>query len=332
MAKRADIVLERNGTRVIDDLDLAEGPDYEPTVRIRTSDPEIEVGGGDVPDGSADGEINVMDDAGTTKVAIDTFEQGGMVRLFGPSGDGGVSMSGINGDGEITVKNPDDTTTAKVRNLSHGARFFLQDDNEERHASMESGRYGGYISLADADGTPTVRLHGNDAALELMGRPESGPGDEEPRQQYGGGELVLKAWGDPGDTLVHVSGERDSDYGLGAGHRPRIYLDGPDATAELGRGEQAGVNDPVAGSVVLRDTFGNPLLRANAESRTHSRDDQHASELLFSHAVGEDHVPRGAIRSHEEGLMFYDSQDQPALLITTNGKIITRGPIDEGGL
>lgn len=65
MVKRSDIVLEKDSTRVVNDLVLADGPSADPTVEVDVSQSHVSIGGGKAPsNGSAKGNLSVRNTSG----------------------------------------------------------------------------------------------------------------------------------------------------------------------------------------------------------------------------------------------------------------------------
>lgn len=234
--------------------------------------------------------------------------------------------------GEMTIRDSDSDLTVELKS-DNGGLINLRNKRASQVVTASATPDGGRLEINTRTGRTSCTLDGEDAALLLTGQPEQGPEDIE-RQRFGGGELVLRQGIDLSDLHVHARGERDSDYGVDAGNRPRIYLDGPEATLELGRKQQHQQAEAVSGQIILRDTYNTELLEANAESPTHSGSGRHASEVVFRHGDSSGTVTGagGAIRSHGDGLMFYDARGNEALFIANTGEILTAQRINEGAL
>ncbi len=330
MANQADIVLEQDGTRVVNDVDVAVGPNADPNVTLDPGGATISVGGGGTDSGTSIGSIEARNPDDTPVIWL-SANNGGNAWVFDPDSAGKVGMGAGDG-GTITMDGSEGNQTVRLDTDDGRGNIFLWDEQDQLQVTVEAGDDGGEIVLNDEEGMQTCFMHGDDAAIELRGQPDQ-PDYEEGEDRIGGGELVLSAAGGGAvDTRVHISGDIAADYGHGRGHRPRIFIDGPSATAELGRGPQENGGDPAEGSIGLRDTEGDFLLTARAESPTHGGNGKHVPEIYFGYRSEEDPQPRGAIRSHRDGLMLYDANDDPALLIDTNGEIHTAGPIHEGSL
>lgn len=363
MAKRADIVLEQNSTRVVNDLVLADGPSTDPTVEVDVSRSRVSIGGGKAPtNGSASGALSVRNASGDTLVGADATAQGGTVSVLdasgstqvaglgvyssgdglatvdGVNGDGGVTLSGANDRGSIEVRTDNGNTVATVESTNPGATLELSENGGDTRVRAEAFDGGGMVSVTGNEGVTTATLHGDDSTLELVGQPEPGVETERERRRFGGGEVIIANGREFRDPYVHLNGDRNSKYGLGRGLRPRVYVNGPEADIEAGRAARklAGSDEElpaVDGSVRLRDTFGTELVTINAQSPTHSQSDRHVAEIVLDHGTpnGVQQGGGGAIRAVGDGLMFYVA-GQEALYITNTGEILTAGEIHEGTL
>lgn len=320
------------------------------------------------------GSVEAQNRSGTTVGAVRAYDDGCEVELTSGNSDAGIELSTTGSNGVMTMTNSagaadmievgttNDTATISLGSALGPKTVSIQGDTTSnyrtggggivlRHkrtgnttataVTKQSG--GGLVTAHDDSGVSTCQLHGDDAALVLSGTQELGPSDRR-AQRYGGGEVVLQQ-GDPGadisrtDIQVHAKGERDSDYGLDGqrSHRPRIVLDGPEATAELGRKQQDPNAEAVPGSVSLRGTNGSELLRANAadpDEKRQTGNERAEIEFNVTDRNGNEFTKGGgAIRAHPDGLMFYDADGDRALFITFNGEIHTKkGAIKQGAL
>lgn len=155
-------------------------------------------------------------------------------------------------------------------------------DAGERKASIKPGRINllfneefpglaadgsGTLTLTNrqsgsAGGRESVLLDGTDSTLELSTTPEGQGGDTRDEERYGGGELVLQSETDAdADIQVHAQGEPGSKYGVDDGNRPRIYLNGPRATLELGRHRVGSDRPSKEGAATIRSEYGDEALR-----------------------------------------------------------------------
>jgi len=320
------------------------------------------------------GSVETENTSGTTVGAVRAFEDGGQVALASEDSDAEIQLTTRGSNGVLTMTNSagatemitvgttNDTASVSLSSALGPETVSIQGDTTSdyrtggggvvlRHkrtgnttataVTKQSG--GGVVTAHDESGVAACQLHGDDAALVLSGTREQGPGDQR-AQRYGGGEVVLQQ-GDPGadisrtDIQIHAKGERDSDYGLDGGrsHRPRIVLDGPEATVELGREQQGPNAEAVPGSLNLRGTHGWELLRANAvdpDEKQETGNERAEIEFNIADQRGEELTNGGgAIRAHPDGLMFYDADGDRALFITFDGEIHTRqGAIKQGAL
>lgn len=349
---RADIVLEQTSTRVVEEFHVANGTNSDPSVEVDPSSADVDVGGGHLSSGGGQvslwnhnddemarltgsgtgGSLNL--DSGTTQARVDlSAAKSGAIALEGGQGSGGVWIDAVNDNGRIHVFADNEAETVQVESYhgsEGGGRIEVRDLDERPQvtASAESNS-GGLVTAWSEKGAPTCRLRGEDAALELNGPPERG-NEDQVRRRFGGGELVINEGIDQPDIHLHATAERDSDYGLDAGHRPRIFLDGPAGKLEIGREAQGEQAQATSGEIYLRDRRDNRLLRARAGGiRAHSDQD---AEIEFWTGDGDDQMFRGAIRSHDDGLMFYDSNNNKAMLIDTGGVIHTAHTIKQGNL
>lgn len=289
---------------------------------------------------SQGGVVSVFDASGSTKVGgIGVYSSGdGLATVDGVNGDGGVTLSGADDRGSIEVRTDNGNTVATVESTNPGAALELSEHDGDARVRAEAFDAGGMVSVTDNEGGTTATLHGDDSTLELVGRPEPGGEGERERRRYGGGEVIIANGLERRDPFVHVNGDADSDYGLARGYRPRIYVNGPEANIEAGRGSRKFLGSDeelpaVDGSVRLRDTFGTELVKINAQSPTHSQPHQHVAEIVLDHGRPNDvqQGGGGAIRAVGDGLMFYVA-GQKALFITNTGEILTAKEIHEGSL
>jgi len=214
----------------------------------------------------------------------------------------------------------DGNTTVRIERISTGGRIQLFDTtrSEPAFVATTTSGGGGELRLTDDQDRTTCHVVGSEGALLLSGTPETL--DDQTKSAYGGGEVVLAKWqqSGPRDVHVHATGEGVSDYGVDAGNRPRILLDGPEATLELGRHRLGSERPAVTGRIRLRDDQGETLLEMRARG---GAEDSEAS-LFWSDGTSRE--LRGRIRATQQGLVVYDAGGRKALVIRPDGEVSTR--------
>lgn len=301
MSSRSDLFLESDRTRAVNDLFVATSTNQaEPPIRLDPNNAKLTIRGS--IQNSTKG-VHIRTSSESPVARLGSAENSGLLHLHHESDTQIVSLDG-DGDG-------------------HG-RLRLYDAFDDTSISATTSGDGGRIELTHENGKTTTKLLGDDATLLLDGTLGEKQSTGAPIDA--GGEVVLRSGGDVSkDVHVHVSGSRDSDYGVNAGNRPRIFLDGPKATLELGREELDRLRESVDGRVVIRDDSGNAVLELRVTEES-------GAEIVFRQTDGDALDLRGRIRVTSEGLEFYDSGDNLSMLIEKRGKIRTRKQIDEGGL
>jgi len=276
------------------------------------------------------GFVSVSDDANDAHGNLWAVDGDSILRVLA-AGGGKIQLDTEDG-GEMTIRDSDSDLTAEIKSVQ-GGLIRLNNKRSSEAIAASAERNGGRLAVNTGSGQESCTVDGSDAALVLTGQPERGVEDRE-HQRFGGGEVVLRQGADRSDLHVHAQGERDSDYGINVGNRPRIHLNGPEATLELGRGEQHQQAEAVSGGIVLRDSYDTKLLEMRAENPSYGGGGRHASEVIFWHGNTNGSVKEGggAIRSHGDGLMFYDARGNEALFITNTGEIHTAKEIREGTL
>jgi hypothetical protein len=276
------------------------------------------------------GFVSVNDDANDAHGDLWAVDGDSILRVLA-AGGGKIKLDTEDG-GEMTIRDTDSDLTAEIKSVQ-GGLIRLKNKRLKEAIAASAERNGGRLAVNTGSGQESCTVDGSDAALVLTGQPERGVEDRE-HQRFGGGEVVLRQGADRSDLHVHAQGERDSDYGTDVGNRPRIHLNGPEATLELGRGEQHQQAEAVSGGIVLRDSYDTKLLEMRAENPSYGGGGRHASEVIFWHGNTNGSVKEGggAIRSHGDGLMFYDARGNEALFITNTGEIHTAKEIREGTL
>lgn len=338
MAQDAEIILDTDRTEVIGNLTVATDESAEPTVTLAPDTPKISVArsgtisirntnGDDVASLSADdsgaGLLTVQDGAATVTAGSDQQERG-LIRVLGDWSD---------------------WTAVRIGNNDHGGRVLVRSgpkgikEASKPVVDLRATDSGGAVTVNTRGGIPTGELRGDDASLVLTGVPETGGGKlsgANTRAEYGGGELLVRTYADeigdrdpaavPKDNHVHVRAETRSDYGVDAGNRPRVFLDGPSATLELGRGPVDDDREGVAGNLRLRDDQGEMLLEMQTEV---NEVDDSVGAVDFYHDEDGTAAFRGRIQAHPRGLMIYDANSEPALLVDRNGELLTNRPIQD---
>jgi len=358
----ADIVLERNSTRVVDTLDIATGPSRSPEVTIDPSNASVSAGeailrrfaltqsGDDVVKGVAErggGRLDVLSADSDARIRLTATGSNGELSMDSANGaEDVVSINATNGNGEVSLKTPLNsdpvTITADTTSdyLTGGGGMVLRHKrtNNKQVTAVTKDPSGGLVTVHSEGGKRTCSLDGDDAALVLAGLPEQNRGDQmDP--SFGGGELVLQRGVDTPDIQLHAKGERDSDYGNEGpnNQQPRILLDCPEATAELGRPTQSPEAEAVSGSLHLRglkNQADRPLFEANAvDEDAKRRNGWRRGEAIFRFSPKDrDFVldrGGGAIRAFKNGLMLYAGGEK-VLFVKDNGDVLVRGQVKTG--
>lgn len=321
MASNAEIYLKNDHTRVINDLDVGTDKSTDPPeIRLRPSNPSVKVGGGA---GGTSGSIRVRNAAGNNVGVLEVRDDAGYLELSEPSGDSVITMDARQSEAKrIEISHTGKPVATILENANGGAFVVHNTLNDAPAVEAETHSPGGGT---DASGRIKVRNSSGDTTGELLG--ESGTllltDKEGPAESTaGGGEIVLGKSDDGAlDIHIHATGKTNSNYGVVNNNRPKIYLNGPEATLELGRGSTSPIASPDNGEIIIRDDRAFRLLELRARGLSSGA----KGEVIFrlSHTnVGEE--LRGAIRGHEKGLMIYDAGNRPALLIKPNGTVETR--------
>lgn len=323
MSKNADLFFDKDRTRVLEDLDVAPDSDSDATIGLDPGSSSITLRS---PDQDEPAQVNFRNDQGNLgAVTLIEAVQAGYLELTAGAGPT-VRFDASSDDAALT--NPE---------------VELEDDGESK-ASIKPGRINllfekefpglaadgsGTITLTNrqsgpGNGAESVLLDGNDSALVLSTTPEGKDGDAGDQEKFGGGELVLQSETDADpDIHVHAKGEPGSKYGVNAENRPRIHLDGPNATLEVGR-HRVGTDRPAKeGAVTIRSEYGDEVLRMQTSGVGES-------EVVFEYSRDSGpSEPRGMIRSHPEGLMVFDAGGHYALLLKDDGSVETRKEVTE---
>jgi hypothetical protein len=319
MSGNAELHLKSDHVRAIDRLDVATDRTGGANVTMDPWDASISLGGSQP---AATGEVTVGDTSGSAAGTLSASNEAGSLELNDSNSFTYVHLDAAakNQTNEIEVLHGGDVM-ASVGNAPRGGRIAVHSELQTTPTvEVEGKKNGGRVHVRNLRGETAGELRGEDASLLLSDDQQSG------LSAAGGGELVIGSMSSPTDVHVHATGKFQSAYGLGNGNRPRILLNGPEATIELGRAEQGNGASAKHGQVLLRDDNGERLLELRATQDS-------SSEVVFKWSDGGSPVRRGTIRAVEDGLMFRDANGDDALLISNNGQIRTAASaIDEGGL
>lgn len=318
MSRDAELHLKSDHVRAIHDLDVATTPTGEANVSLNPESATVTLGGSN-PD--ATGAVSVGNASGDEVARLSGTDDAGSLELSDSASTTFLKLDAAaqNQTSEIEVLQGGDVR-ARVENTTDGGRVAVRNSMQSAPAvDMRATQNGGRVDVTNMGGSIAGQLRGEDASLFLNHNQQSG------FDAAGGGELVIGDM-DSRDIHVHATGKFRGSYGLENGNRPRILLQGPEATVELGRGEQGSGAPAKRGQVIMRDDRGEKLLELRATQNSRS-------EVVFRWSDGGSAVHRGTIEAVEDGLMFKDATGNDALLIANNGEIRTAAAtIDEGGL
>jgi hypothetical protein len=345
-----DIVLERDSTRIVDELRvMRDGIPPEEAVRIAPETATMEVQTDD-----EGGAVSIDSDANDGLAVLDGRETGGRLRLRDRANATGdavkIELSAVDTGRPLVVRNDAQEPTTVFTATPDAGGVIVNDDAGARRARMRSDvviekeRSSGLLEVYDTAGEVTGRVEGDTGAV-VLDRNESG------------GEFLLQKIPTPNssdhDVSVHATADSNSAYGLSQGVRPLVFLNGPDATVELGREKRQdrvdteGSNrrgEGADGRVVMQyyDTetpSANPgakqLLEAGVgwpESEQMASTNVRCGELVFRTAQGGT-ADCGSITScGGGGLTLRTGDGTPALRIDDQGGIATAREIVRGGL
>lgn len=335
---RADIVLEKNSTRVVNTLDVATGQNLDPSVHVDpTSQGSIELR--DKTTNPTETGVLEADYFGGVSVRDEKGDDTGQIEL-----EPGSSLRLNNPDNTWTVMLDSGPATPNPGRDEYGGGIRLKNTEAESTVILDNAKRGGRLTLRGQSPAPsgyvadTCRLRGDDATLVLQGAPKPrqgrDPGTADKDPAFSGGEIITRqgveaphvdATQHRPDNQVFVQGEVDSKYRPSETHDPRIWLNGPEATIVVGRGRQHEDAEAVNGGLTLRDEEGGELLKASARINTAPPgSNKHTqSEVAFDYAVNGtvESTGGGAIRACREGLMFLDASGDPAMYIQNDGKV-----------
>lgn len=328
----AELLFEADRIHSINDFDIGVDRDNTPGINLRPSQSTISVGGGAAQSG---GGVVIEDGSDNPRAFIGENNGAGSFLVTNPDVDGGVSIDGRATDPAIQVFAGPGGITATIEHTQTGGRVTASGTKlptepvvvaEARSGTRFNGP-GGYLTVRNSDGESTGEIDGRDGTLLLRGGAELGPNGRE-EAIFGGGELLLGVKRTPDDLHVHVRGETDSDYGVDAGNRPRVWFDGPNATLEVGR-EPLGADRPgTSGSISVNDEFGIEVLGLDATGGG-------ASEITFRLNDGGSAVNRAKVEATADGLLVSVHNPNQAgtwyhtLLVTKQGELVTKHPIQE---
>ena len=326
----AEVYLESDRVRVVNDLNVVASDVRSPVVSLHPDTATVTVGSDAATSG---GKIDVQDSTGTSLGVLSAAGGAGSLEVRNGAGDTVVSLAGDSAtQRKIEVTKPGQGVQTSVETRTPGGRITVYHNrNQDPVVVGEAGPDGGRLELATSDGETTCELDADDAALVLSGTSEQDASDTR-NEDWGGGEVVVSSYAAPGtkaDVAVHLRGERGSDYGVDDNNRPRINVDGPNATLELGRESLGSDRGGVAGEVVVRADTGDPVLTVRVDDSINPGATS-GGEVEFTWVDGQGTArQRGTIQAHPDGLMVYDAGGNEALLVGKRGTIRTRKPIQQ---
>lgn len=256
VTQHADVHLEKHRTRAIGEIDIAAEQDADPNVRFDPDTPSLTIGGGD-PD--ENGELRLRNGADSASPAVLSAKGGhGSLVLADRAADPIVSLDADPNDQIPGVHVRNGTHTTATIQLGQVGMYYASPEETPAVEADSSGT----LTVTDDQGRATLELEGATSTLLLSGPPETGTAnDDDPQTRYGGGELVLRSRSND-DIHLHATGETESSYGVDQSNRPRIHLNGPDATLELGRQTIDDDRPATNGEISLRTDAGHSVLEA----------------------------------------------------------------------
>lgn len=323
MSGAAEIRLEVDRTRITSTLDVTPDRGTDPTISVDPQDQSVTVASRDASTG---GRIEIRDASGSVVTAeLDASADSGRFTLNNGSGAAGVSLNAASPTPMVGVPDPQSPGVA----IEPG-RLTIHQATTPDPPVLEA-QDSGTLAVRNADDITTGVLDGEAGTLELYGSPEPDPTVDigSPRPEFGGGDLVVAAHGTPDDIHFHATAEEGSDYGVDDDNRPRILLNGPTATLEVGRHGPGQNRLPVPGTIRFRDDqHGESVLELHAEQTiTQNFSTRQFGEVEFRYFDAPKLRYRGAVRPHSDGLMVYDAGGNPALLLSVTGDLRTRKPV-----
>jgi hypothetical protein len=317
----AELYVKADRLTSVGPLHVATGQDTDPSITFDHTG-TIDIGPGE---SGAAGDAAVEHESEDLTVGQLSARKGaGSLKLRNGNGTQTVSLDASADAGKIELKRgsaSDPDTTVTFGDTTDGGEFTVYDT--PRNEAVVEGDVvpsgDGRLRLSDDAGRTTCRLLGSEGALVLSGPKESRSDGSLEDRAFGGGELIVQEEATTRDIHVHATAETDSDYGVDAGNRPRVFLDGPSATLELGREKVDADREAVSGNLILRDDRGSQLLTFNAVNE--------AGVVGFSWADDESVTACGSIAAVEDGLMVSAGSGTDALLITKLGEIQTASSI-----
>jgi hypothetical protein len=267
--------------------------------------------------------------SGNDRVILRSDGFAGTLRSY-HEGTVGVELWGKDQRGHLKVFNSDSNTVVEARS---------------KRVTREVSP--GVLEVNTRFGESTVRLSGLDARLEL----DSRDGSEDDDRNLGGGDLLVRDYSseDRPDTYVHATADTDTNYGVDNENRPRIFVDGPNATLELGRGNLPGPSrKAVGGGIKLRtdidqienDERTNTLLEVEATAPNNTNENREGVVSL-RHDGGKKPSDSGTMNSESRGVAFGDVSvpgGAPAMLVehqpsaSIEETVRTKKKVDEGSI
>lgn len=322
MSPDAEIYLRNDRTEVVGPLDVATDADTSaPSIHLDPEQGSMRVGGGTT---GGNGSVRISNDLDREVVELETKpttrSTAGKVTVSSRNGDPVVTLDASSSATSQVRVSDGDEVIADIEDRIAGGRLTLRNTLGSTAAvvagaagNTSAGSEGGRLTVHNELGDASCHLRGRDATLMLN------DATGQPFSTAGGGEIVVAEERNGAlDIHVHATGRPNSEFGVDQGNRPNIFLDGPRATLELGRGQTDSKGDPANGEIVVRNDHGQPTLELRATANG-------SSEAVFRWAPDETDIEfRGAIRAHPDGLMVYDAGNRPALLVTKTGDVMTR--------
>lgn len=369
MTDQPGVFVESERTKTVGRLDVAPQREFrsgDPEITLNPMTSTVTVGGGAYENA---GEVQLTDIGSVSRGVLSARDGHGRLELRNTRDEPNLTVTADDDSPEHSIRVfSGGNETTRLEHTTDGPRLAVMDVQGAENKPLDEvfspeyiveGRVdspsqyqseAGRAAVKNRLGYPTCRLLGRDGALVLTDRHE-GTDQTEAEATYGndafgGGELVVRtndtvddSYSDASDTddiHVHAKGERDSDYGVDADNRPRIHLDGPEATVELGRRKIDEDRPGVNGEIHVRGESGEVLLEAGTTENRLTN--ENGGELVFRRSSSGTVEPMGSIAAHRDGLMIRFAQDTAndqfpaALLVTKRGQIKLSGELQTDGV
>jgi len=336
-----DVLLNRDTTTMVRELAVYDSNPGRDVIQARPADPGLTVRHN--ADRSRDPGVRLHTKTGGIAATLKLSGQESHLSLgtetAGPIVDLDASRTR---DGLLQVRSPQAPAPmqAAISTVEAGGRVRIYHD-EVSHPGVDvratqssrSTPGGGRLALRPREDTPTVALDARDASLVLRGRASGTPTSGE---FSAGPSLVLQQYASrdvPENVQIHVSGEQASNYGLDVSNRPRVRIDGYEATVELGRGEAGGRYAGLRGGFNLRGlSSGSTNELLVAEALPGSSAEKSRASLLMRNDDGNSLATTAEIESQSDGLQIRDATNSPAVLLDTSGVLKTANAINRTAL